>query len=403
MKDDERPQKLGRQFLLTLLFLCVVLATTWPMPQKARALNMSVYCLQVTGSSACLGGGSTPSPLCTPPFSAPNNYPAACFAPYSKATSNPWNTAAAASATVDASSSTWVSFYHGAGYPFFTSMQFGYANQANQYQHPIYFGNSGDPTWTVSCSGGFGNCSGSWHAPSFITPAGGTDHHMSIVDSTQSNEELDCWMVTNVNTSTHVITANNCDQNGNITTGAGIYNEQTRSGFWLWAGVLRAQEIVAAAATGNVIPHALIIIAPCTSTTAQYPSLINGTDTECSGNAGAPYGGWMRINMSDAAIAATGAPLYAQAIMKTFAHYGGFIGDTNGGSQFSIQTEADPMYSAAGYTNANCPTNGAPCTPETAWANVNYPGLWGGSYYAINIGQYVPSGDWQFLDNPPGS
>jgi hypothetical protein len=316
---------------------------------------------------------------------------------------------AAASASVDASSSTWQSYYNGSTSMFSPVIQFGYTNQVQEYKHPGYFGQAGDPLYTINsgtCPDGYGDCSGSFHAPTYMVAAGGTDHHMFVVDQT-TNIERDLYNVTAINNSTHVITAGNADQT-NVVTGDGLNGEQTRSGFREWAGAIRQPEFVAAAATGAEIMHALAVTAPCTRQLLIYPSATFGTtDTLCSGGNGAPYGGWLRLNMTEAQIVASAAPNWAKGMMRTLRDWGGFIYDTNGNNGFGLLGEPDIMYSASGYTNASCPTtspaSGIKCSPMTAWEHgSNSDADWTGDRYNLDLGQYISNSAWQWIDNPPG-
>jgi hypothetical protein len=105
--------------------------------------------------------------------------------------------------------------------------------------------------------------------------------------------------------------------------------------------------------------------------------------------------------MTDAQILALGAPVYKVPIYLALAHYGGFIADTNGGNPFTLQTESDQMYTSAGYTNSGCPTNGAPCTPLTAYFHsLGDPG-WDGTAYRINLSEANWNRYGQWLQAPP--
>jgi hypothetical protein len=345
----------------------------------------------------------TPTPVVTPHcvdggFSAPNAYPDACYVPY--ASNSYWNKSISAyspAPTVVSQSSTWMSYY-AANFSIFGGTQFGYVHNTNQYQHPIYFGHSSDPIYSITCLASWSPCVGTaqFHFPSYAQPAQGTDHHITAIDeSTSPSTELDCWNASNLSGTGGTLTAQACGS-GPV-NGPGIVFGQTGAGFAQWAGVIRAQELIA----GN-IPHALFIVAPCTNNGAPVnPSNYRLTDTLCAGNQGATYGSWFRLNMSDAAIAALSAPAYKKVIYTALAHYGGYVGDTNGNSQMSIQVEADDMYSNAGYTNANCPTNGAPCTPLTAYMNTTDPSTWTGDRYSINLSEVNWSSSGQFLSPPP--
>ena len=338
---------------------------------------------------------ATATPVCTiGSFSAPSAYPGGCYVPY--ASNSVWNTPLGTSPSPDPSSAAYQSFYV-SNFPFLSSLQFGYTNSANQYQHPIYFGHSSDPTYSVTCLASYSSCAPgqTFHIPSYAVPAHGGDHHITVIDESNTTyNELDCWQSNNLSGTGGVLTAQACGY-GPV-TGPGIVFGQTGAGYAQWAGVIRAQELIA----GN-IPHALFMVAPCTENLTVYPSNYRTTETQCSGTSGAPYGGRFRLNMTDTQINALAIPTWKRAIYFALAHYGGYIGDTNGNSQMSIQTEADEMYTAPGYTNPSCPTNGAPCTPLTAFANANPSGFtWNGSYYSINLNDVNWSTYGQWLLHP---
>jgi len=154
----------------------------------------------------------------------------------------------------------------------------------------------------------------------------------------------------------------------------------TGAGYDLWAGVIRAQELIA----GN-IPHALFMVTPCSSNSSVYPSISRVSDAFCSG--GAPYGARLRLNMTPAQIAALSVPSYHKTILLAAATYGAYMGDNNN-TGLNFQTEADEMYQAAGVPN-----------PLVAWAVQN--GVpYNGSSYQIDISGDVPTSSWQWLLPP---
>jgi hypothetical protein len=276
-------------------------------------------------------------------------------------------------------------------------LNFGYANQANQYQHPIYFGHMSDPSYSVHyATCGWGACpSGTYHIPSYAIPAGGGDHHFGVIDeSTTAYTELDCWEATGLSGSVLNASGGNCGVS--TLSGPGIMYGATGAGFGLWAGVIRDQELIA-----GQINHALFMDATCSSNASVYPSETRSSDAPCS--AGAPYGGWFRLNMTDAQILALGAPAYKVPIYMALAHYGAFLGDNNNTTVY-VQTEADPMYTAAGYTSTGCSglPSGAPCTPLTAWMHQNFSDAgWDGTAYRINLNEVNWATYGQWLLPPP--
>lgn len=392
------------------IFGCVAIIGT--IQPQAVSADVNTLCVVYQGNacstpspnpSPTLGTLVVPAPIitkqslrCNPPFSAPNAYPDDCFKPY--AANSVWNTASAVGASPDPNSATWQSYYT-AHFSFFNGIGFGLKNEANQFGHPIYFGHSTDPVYSVKCLAPWSSCVGTqtFHIPSYAIPAEGSDHHFTVIDEANGNIELDTWGATKPSGTGGVLTVQSAGS-GNLTTSDGLVFGQTAAGYGQWAGIIRSQELI----SGSV-NHALFMVAPCTNASIPvFPSNYRPADTECANNQGAPYGAWMRLNLTTAQILALGAPLYVEAILFAGQTYGAFIGDTNGNGSFGFQVEADEMYTAAGYKNANCPKNGGACTPLTAWANMNYPSLWNGSAYAINLSSYVPASAWEFIDSPPG-
>jgi hypothetical protein len=231
--------------------------------------------------------------------------------------------------------------------------------------------------------------------PSYAQPAGGSDAHLTVIDqSTTPYTELDCWSTSNLSGTGGTITAQACGS-GPI-NGTGLTFGQTGAGYAQWAGVIRSGEFVA-----NSINHALFIIAPCTQNASVYPSNVRSTDTQCSGNQGPPYGARFRLAMTDAQILALGAPVWKEAIYFALAHYGAYVGDTNGNNNMSFQFESDLTYSLASYTNAGCPTNGAPCTPVTVYAKAQSIPFVSGTYYSVNLSEVNWATYGQWLLPPP--
>ncbi len=340
----------------------------------------------------------TPGGSCSLPFSAPLNYPDDCYQPY--AANSVWNNTIASygGVTADPNGSTYTSTYQSGsnGGPMFSQgLNFGYANRVNQYQHPIYFGHASDPADTVSAACGWSGCVSAgqtFHIPAYALNAGGTDSHLGVIDESNTTyNELDCWGASQP--SGGVISARTCSYQP--VTGSGIMYGVTGAGFGLWAGVIRDQELIQ-----GQINHAMFFDVPCSSNASVYPSESRSADAYCAN--GAPYGGWLRLNYTAFQLAtlALTAPAYKMPIYTAAATYGAFQGDDNNTTMY-FQTEADEMYTAAGYTNANCPSNGAPCTPLTAWMHQNYSDAgWDGTAYRFNLND-VPSTAWQWLLPPP--
>lgn len=332
-------------------------------------------------------------------WSAPNNYPPATWQPFGASGSSIWNspfTAPGFAAVVASNNSTLMSFY-GNSYSWFTQMGFGYtsSNEANSWNPPIYFGYSTDPSYTLNCTQSWFSCpSGPVHIPKYAQPEDTSDGHIGIIDYTYSPaKEFDAWSASKLSGNGGTATAQVWGS-GPI-NGNGLNLNAVAGGYGLTAGNIRASELIA----GN-IPHALFIVAPCTANSSVYPSIVRATDTQCSGSNGVNYGQRFRLNMTQAQLLALGLPSYEYAIGMALINYGGYVGDTNGGSGWEIETENDYTYTLAGYTNSACPNNGSACTPLSAWFNTNYPSAWNGSNYNISLSgiNFQTYGQWL---NPP--
>jgi hypothetical protein len=321
-------------------------------------------------------------------FSAPNNYPPASWQPF--AGNSVWNTPIGANVKPDPNSAEYQNFY-AKYYPI--SGAFGLSNESQQYEHPLYYGRATDPVYNVVCQASWATCVGAQtvHVPTYAIPAEGGDHHLSVLDQT-TGTEFDFWETNQLSGDGGTITAQSAGS-GPL-TGPGLNWGTTGAGFPLSAGVIRAQELIA-----GVIPHALFLVAPCSSDLSVYPSVSRTSDTACPNGQGAPYGGWIRLNMSPGQVVALGAPAYKVPIYLALAAYGAFIGDTNNFSGFGIQFEADEMYTAPGYQSPGCPTNGAPCTPLTAYFHSIGDPEWNGSRYAVILSE-VPSSQYQWVLPP---
>lgn len=355
---------------------------------------------------------STPTPNPCVPLSL--SMPPACT-PFSSL--SPFNlTVAQQGATVSPNSATWQAYYNAnpSTSSWFKNIQFGYTNQNNQFQHTIYISTAADPLVSVSCDAPWSDpCTNigtnTFHVPTYARPANissGSDAHMTEID-TATNNELDTWGTNDWNPGNPVTNGVLHAASGGYSplSGEGLGYGPDGAGFALWAGVIRAPEFA------NVTPqinHALFIVAPCTNNNAPvYPSIWRAsTDTECPGNQGAPYGAYGHLNLTAAQVNAL--PIVGadeKAIIMALAIHGGYVGDTDGNNGFSIQFEADPTYSYNGasysFAGTGCPTNGAPCTPLTAFENHWGNPDWQGDRYSIDLSALVNFGTtWVWL-NPP--
>jgi hypothetical protein len=207
---------------------------------------------------------------------------------------------------------------------------------------PVYFATDSDPVITVHCKGVYGptSCQGASgvnvdgvrvHIPAGARPTANGDGHLAIVE-TDTGDEYDFWHAT---VSGAAITADTGVVE-NVNDSNGTNDGGDAASLALTAGLLRPSEL----ASGR-IDHALVISIPCVNANGAdvgwvFPAS-GGWGEPCGQywnetTAGAPpIGSLFKLNLTDAQIAASGAPKWEQTIMTALAHYGAYAEDTNGG------------------------------------------------------------------------
>jgi hypothetical protein len=141
--------------------------------------------------------------------------------------------------------------------------------------------------------------------------------------------------------------------------GDGLESGATAAGFGSLAGIIRGPEFVA-----GKINHALFVTLRCTAKSANfgYGAISNGSAAyiypadkpdgfPCSSDTNAlPLGARVKLELSDAQIAALAVPSWKRTILTALAHYGGYVGDTGGGGSFGIafEFESPLTYTALG-------------------------------------------------------
>ena len=168
------------------------------------------------------------------------------------------------------------------------------------------------------------------HVPAGAQAGNNSDAHMTIVE-TDTGQEYDLWHASV--TGSTITTGTGSVDNTNTSTGRG--DEGDAADLALTAGLLRPSEL----ASGQ-INHALVIDLPCTNATGTdvgyaWPATGGWGETRganwTESPTGAPdIGQLFKLNLTDAQIAASGAPRWEQTIMTALAHYGAYAEDTNG-------------------------------------------------------------------------
>lgn len=203
----------------------------------------------------------------------------------------------------------------------------GTAGSAADWASATYYSEPSDPVFTIHC----------WRyscpelegrrirIPQRAQPTQSVDAHMAIVDQ-RNRIEYDFHRAPKAlpkgggvievggGGSTEIGTPTSDGRNG----------DSTAAGFGLLAGAIRPSELEA-----GKINHALITSVACTSG-AVWPAA-GRTGALCSDPTDAPkMGQHLRLAMSDAEIKDLPAPPWRKAILRAYARYGAFVGDTSG-------------------------------------------------------------------------
>jgi hypothetical protein len=213
---------------------------------------------------------------------------------------------------------------------------------------PVYWSRSGDPLVKVIC----GESHSCPHRLRISIPAGAQpenqwDGHMTVVDQTHG-VEYDFWRASVPKSGEMTVSAESGVPIG-ANRGTGLGGKAEAADLGLLGGLIRARELAA-----GRIEHALAITAECVQSHDVWPSPARGRgDLVCPQSGRGPhFGSLLQLNMSDAEIAATGAPSWQQAIMRAMARYGIYVVDTNGGlgdRQMSLLAEDDQSFTSFGY------------------------------------------------------
>ena len=228
----------------------------------------------------------------------------------------------------------------------------GVADSGSDYEHPLFYSQPGDPTYTIHCIEYSGRCEIEGmqvRIPVEARPAGGADHHLAVIDQA-SGWEYDLYNVQ----------GKPSGEGGQLTIGwggrteigtpdaTGLDSNATAAHFGLAAGVIRPAELE----TGE-IDHALVISVKCTNGTSVRPAG-TGTGRPCTQlglpNAGAPpMGSHFYLDMTEAEIAAADVTEWERTIMTAMARYGAFIEDTGADyNGWAIKVESGTSYTAFG-------------------------------------------------------
>jgi hypothetical protein len=247
--------------------------------------------------------------------------------------------------------------------------------ETGDWAHPTFFAQPSDQLYTLNATENGNGIDGmKIPIPSYAQPAGGGDHHMTIV--TPGGWEYDFWNTQEKDTSTRVLTF----AVGGRTRidGNGLGSGATAADFGNLAGIIRAPELAA-----GRINHALFLVLKCagagtsfgygeTTTTYGssyvYPAMHGGSACRSGETNAPPLGARFMLEMSDAQIQALAVPAWKKTILSALAQYGGYVGDT-GGPGFAVEFESSLTYTALGLPD-----------PLVAFAAANNLPAWEGAY-----------------------
>lgn len=225
----------------------------------------------------------------------------------------------------------------------------------HDFGHPIYYARPDDSLVTLEPTEGGLNLSGlQIRVPSAAKPAKGSDKHMVVV---QPNGLVYSFWKASAPAGGKLAFAIG---GVNIIGGSGLDLPigATAANFSGAAGIIRAAELMA-----DNIPHALsMTVGHCTNqlgfgfgvekaatnSAYVYPATHGGSG-ENDPNL-PPLGAKIRLKMSEAEIAALACKWYEKTILRALATYGGYIGDTSGGT-FGFMVESGEAYKSFGLTD----------------------------------------------------
>jgi hypothetical protein len=214
----------------------------------------------------------------------------------------------------------------------------------NSGSRPVYWSSPHDPLVRVICRGGF-TCQPGMvlRIPPGARPDSNSDGHLTVVAQGRGLE-FDFWQATAPSNGTMSVSSGNSIPIG-ADSGTGLGGVAEAAYFGLLGGLLRASEL-----TAGRIDHALAITVPCVRDSDVWPSPAYGSgNVLCPGGAGPHFGTLLQLNMSDAAIARSGAPRWQRAIMLAMAHYGMYVVDASGLSDtMTLVKEADDSFTSIG-------------------------------------------------------
>ena len=255
---------------------------------------------------------------------------------------------------------------------------------ANDGGIPVYVATAADPVHTIHCTASWG-CPGlegqSLHVPAgAVTQLNGSgDSHMILI-APDHVTVYELYQAANVGVNGNISSGTWYD----TTTGANAsgrgwsvaYHGAANAGQASFAaGLITAEDLLQGS-----INHALLLDGPCESGTV-YPST-SAPDGPCATGNGAPMGGRLWLNMTDAQIDALGMPVTKTIVAKALAHYGAFLMDSEGAESWTVYRSAAS----------------APSSEASAWNTVKSTLLGGGTEWLTDGWPAAVVNRFVFLD-----
>jgi hypothetical protein len=218
-------------------------------------------------------------------------------------------------------------------------------SSTNSYYHAYFISKPTDPEYVISCtrgSNGSAPCpvgGQKIRIPANAKPAGGTDHHMHIIDQT-NNVIWGFFDVQSIPVGGGTVTVGTASKAGYTSTG--LYPVDTVSPVASFTGamggMIRQPELAA-----NHIDHSLFIVIKCSALDGNYrlfPANPINYDPGCA-NSLIPQGATFQLDLTDTQVdAMTNIAPWQKTILKAMHNYGMFVGDegSNGAFEFTIES-----------------------------------------------------------------
>ncbi|MGN6868979.1 MAG: hypothetical protein ACTHMY_11325 [Solirubrobacteraceae bacterium] len=241
-------------------------------------------------------------------------------------------------------------------------------DEPSMWGHPLYFGTSSDPLYTItdpqSCTIGDGTatfCPTKLRIPNGARPASGSDGHMEVVEPAGfyssggtdpqgqppgAVDEIDFYQVGNSNAISGGGSITASSTGGLDFNGSGCCGFSTALNQGLAGLMIRAQDL-----ESGTINHALGGSFQCTNGANVAPWPLNGGGSQCpSGGDGPPMGSRLQLKMDDSTIDGLNIPAWEKIVYKALTHYGLYVTDT-GGSPMDPEFEPAVDYTSFGNTS----------------------------------------------------